>query len=229
MRHHRTVWLALSVLLAIANEARALDRITGREFATRSEVIAPHGDGGDQPAAGDPDRPRHPEGGRHRRRRGHRRRTPRWASWSRRARASAATSSPSCGIGKTKKLYGLNASGRSPKSLTLDVSASRRSSTHIPPHGPLPVTVPGCVDGWFELHERFGRLPMKRVLAPAIRYAREGFPVTELIAYYWARSARALDDAASIPAFATTYLVDGRAPRERRGVPQSGPGAHLRD
>ena len=50
-------------------------------------------------------------------------------------------------------------------------------SKTIPPRGPLPVTVPGTVDGWFELHRQFGRLPMKDLLAPAIRYAREGFPV----------------------------------------------------
>jgi gamma-glutamyltranspeptidase/glutathione hydrolase len=70
--------------------------------------------------------------------------------------------------------------------------------------------VPGCVDGWFELHRRFGRLPMQRVLAPAIRYAREGFPVTELIAYYWARGAALFE---TYPHFAQTYLIDGRAPR----------------
>jgi gamma-glutamyltranspeptidase/glutathione hydrolase len=51
--------------------------------------------------------------------------------------------------------------------------------------GPLPVSVPGCVDGWFALHARFGKLPMSEVLAPAIHYAREGFPVSELIAFYW--------------------------------------------
>ena len=54
----------------------------------------------------------------------------------------------------------------------------------IPKHGPLPVSVPGCVDGWFELHGRYGKLPMAEVLAPAIRYAEQGFPLSELIAYY---------------------------------------------
>nr|WP_243664452.1 gamma-glutamyltransferase [Rhodothermus marinus] len=58
----------------------------------------------------------------------------------------------------------------------------------IPLWGVLPVTVPGAVDGWFELHARFGRLPMREVLAPAIRYAREGFPVSQVIAYYWAQN-----------------------------------------
>jgi len=85
---------------------------------------------------------------------------------------------------KTKKLYGLNASGRSPYSLTLD-HFKKLGLQHIPPRGPLPVTVPGCVDGWFEMHKKFGKLPMKTLLAPVIRYAREGFPVSDLISYYW--------------------------------------------
>ena len=92
----------------------------------------------------------------------------------------------SCGIGgdlfvilwdaKTKKLYGLNASGRSPKSLTLDMLKDK-GLKKIPIRGPLAVSVPGCVDGWFELHERFGKLDMKEILAPTIKYARKGFPV----------------------------------------------------
>ena len=52
----------------------------------------------------------------------------------------------------------------------------------IPPFGPLPVSVPGAVDGWFQLHSRYGRLDMKEILAPAIAYARDGFPVSEVIA-----------------------------------------------
>ncbi|MEZ5980251.1 MAG: gamma-glutamyltransferase, partial [Planctomycetota bacterium] len=80
----------------------------------------------------------------------------------------------------TKKLYGLNASGRSPKSLTLE-HLRGLGLEHIPATGPLPVSVPGCVDGWFELHERFGTLSMAEVLAPTVAYAREGFPVSELI------------------------------------------------
>src|SRR6476661_8599326 len=77
---------------------------------------------------------------------------------------------------KTKKLYGLNASGRSPYSLTLD-EFKKRNLDFIPMYGPLAVSVPGCVDGWFELHKRFGKLPMTDVLANAINYARTGFPV----------------------------------------------------
>src|SRR6187455_1170675 len=63
---------------------------------------------------------------------------------------------------KTKKLYGYNGSGRSPKSLTLEVFRAK-GLTEVPSWGPLPVTVPGCVDGWFALHDRFGKLPMKDV------------------------------------------------------------------
>jgi gamma-glutamyltranspeptidase/glutathione hydrolase len=113
---------------------------------------------------------------------------------------------------KTKKLYGLNGSGRSPRSLTLATLRSeleKLNSATIPRTGPLPVSVPGTVDGWFELHGKFGRLPMKELLAPAIAYARSGFPVTEVIAEGWARNAKVL---AKYPGFAETYMPNGRAP-----------------
>ena len=87
---------------------------------------------------------------------------------------------------KTKKLYGLNASGRSPYSLTL-AEFQKRGLTHIPPDGPLPVSVPGCVDGWFALHKRFGKTPMPKILSHAIRYAR----VSERKRYLRARWSRA--------------------------------------
>ena len=98
-----------------------------------------------------------------------------------------------CGVGgdlfaivwdaKTQKLYGLNASGRSPKSMTLD-TLKAMGLEKIPAYGPLPVSVPGAVDGWTSLHDKFGSMPLKKILAPAIGYAEEGFPVTELIGYY---------------------------------------------
>ena len=98
-----------------------------------------------------------------------------------------------CGVGgdlfaivwdaKTQKLYGLNASGRSPKSMTLD-TLKAMGLEKIPAYGPLPVSVPGAVDGWTSLHDKFGSMPLKKILAPAIEYAEEGFPVTELIGYY---------------------------------------------
>lgn len=111
---------------------------------------------------------------------------------------------------KTQQLYGLNASGRSPRGLTREkLLAELGDATQIPPFGPLPVSVPGCVDGWFTLHERFGKLPMKDILAPTIRYANDGFPVTEVIAYYWDRGAPIFGDQ---PGFADTFLPNGRAP-----------------
>lgn len=111
---------------------------------------------------------------------------------------------------ESERLYGYNGSGRSPKSLTL---AWFRDNGYedIPSHGPLPVSVPGTVDGWFALHERFGVMDMAEVLQPAIRYAREGFPVTELIAYYWGRSVPVLS---AYPGFREQFTIDGRAPRE---------------
>ena len=109
---------------------------------------------------------------------------------------------------KTQKLYGLNASGRSPYGLTLEYF-KQQGITRIPEFGPLPVSVPGCADGWFELHKRFGKLPMKEVLAPAIRYAKEGFPVSELIAHYWAIGVGNLKE---YPNFAATYAPGGKAP-----------------
>lgn len=109
---------------------------------------------------------------------------------------------------KTKQLYGLNASGRSPYNLTLDYF-KENGYDKIPALGPLPVSVPGCVDGWFELSQKFGSLPMSDILAPAIRYAREGFPLTELIAYYWKRNAEILQD---YPGFAEVFLTNGQAP-----------------
>lgn len=111
---------------------------------------------------------------------------------------------------KTKKLYGLNASGRSPKSLSLEWFAQNEHQS-IPSHGPLPVTVPGAVDGWFMLHDRFGKKPMNELLKPTIDYAREGFPVSQLIAYYWNRSIPLLE---RWPGFSEQFTIEGRAPAE---------------
>ena len=96
---------------------------------------------------------------------------------------------------KTHKLYGYNGSGRSPKGrdlakMTAEVEAAYKKAgmnpkPHIPPVGSLPITVPGTVDAWFALHDKFGKLPMKDDLAPAINFATNGFPVTQLIALYW--------------------------------------------
>ncbi|REE83507.1 gamma-glutamyltranspeptidase/glutathione hydrolase [Lutibacter oceani] len=110
---------------------------------------------------------------------------------------------------KTQKLHGLNASGRSPENLTLKYFRDNNYKK-IPSLGPLPVSVPGCVDGWFELHSKFGKLPMNKILAPAINYANEGFPVTELIGYYLQRSVPYLGS--KFPNVLETYTINGKVP-----------------
>lgn len=106
--------------------------------------------------------------------------------------------------GKTKQLYGLNASGRSPKGLTLDYF-EKEGMEKIPSFGPLPVSVPGAVDGWFELHTKFGSMPMSEILAPAIAYAENGFPLTELIAWYISRTVPRFQQA-GYPNIKETYI-----------------------
>ena len=183
------------------------DRITGRPFVTRSEVIAKHGMAAtSQPLATQVALDILKRGGSA-------------VDAAIAANATLGLMEPTGnGIGgdlfaivwdaKSGKLHGLNASGRSPFGLTRE-HFEREGLTAIPAHGPLPVSVPGCVDGWFELHQKFGKLPMSEVLAPAIRYAREGFPVSELIAHYWEIGGRYL---AKFPNFAATYLPGGKAP-----------------
>jgi len=115
-------------------------------------------------------------------------------------------------IAEDEQLYGLNGSGRSPRGETLASLQSKLDALgvdKIPARGALPVTVPGCVDGWTTLHERFGKLPLDEVMAPAVRYGREGFPVSEIIAYYWRASVRSLKDQ---PGFLETFTKDGRGP-----------------
>ncbi|GAA4470706.1 gamma-glutamyltransferase [Nibrella saemangeumensis] len=124
-----------------------------------------------------------------------------------------------CGIGgdlfaivwdaKTKKLYGLNASGRSPYGLTLD-EFKKRGLTRVPINGPLSVSVPGCVDGWFELHKKFGKQPMERLLAPAIGYARQGFPLHDEAAEFWPDM---LTRFGNLPNIKDTYAPGGLAPK----------------
>ncbi len=119
---------------------------------------------------------------------------------------------------KTKKLYGLNASGRSPLGLSYDQMKAELAKTatpnHIPSRGFLPISVPGAVDGWFALHGKFGKLPMKDLLAPAIRYANEGFPVTQYIGYLWGIGVRYAKADKFPGAFLDVYAPGGNAPRE---------------
>ncbi len=134
-----------------------------------------------------------------------------------------------CGIGgdlfaivwdpKTKRLYGYNGSGRAPMGRSLDaLKAKLNGAPAIPSFGSLSVTVPGAVDGWFALHERFGTLPMREVLKPSISYAERGFPVSQLIAYYWERNFARFDrEKAAIEELDNarrTFLIEGKAPKE---------------
>lgn len=126
----------------------------------------------------------------------------------------------SCGIGgdlfalvwdpQTRRLHGLNGSGRSPYGMSLEY-LQKQGLKFIPGFGPLPVTVPGCVDGWMTLHGRFGRTPMTTNLAPAIRYARDGFPLSEVIADAWARNVELI---AKYPNVLALYAPGGSTPRK---------------
>ena len=205
--------LITNCLLALALFAEApafgYDRITGRSFVSRSEVISTHGMAAtSQPLATQIALDILKEGGSA-------------VDAAIAANAALGLMEPTGnGIGgdlfaivwdaKTSRLYGLNASGRSPRSLTLNYF-QENGYEKVPPYGPLPVTVPGCVDGWFELHRRFGKLKMKKVLAPAIRYARDGFPLSELVAYYWNLSIPTRQEWAG---FSETFMPNGRAPRK---------------
>ncbi|HEX4001064.1 MAG TPA: gamma-glutamyltransferase [Candidatus Acidoferrales bacterium] len=110
---------------------------------------------------------------------------------------------------KTQKLYGLNASGWAPAGLTIEFLKSK-GITEMPQDGIQSITVPGAVDGWSKLLARFGTKKFPEVLAPAIYYAREGFPVPEWDAAYWAN---AVDLLKRDPNAAATYLPGGRAPQ----------------
>lgn len=199
--------LILLALSGVSNMANGADRITGAPFVTRSEVIAQKGMAAtSQPLATQVALDVLKMGG-----------TAVDAAIA--ANATLGLVEPTgCGIGgdlfaivwdaAEGRLHGLNASGRSPQSLTLAI-LKNANLEHIPAYGPLPVSVPGAVDGWFELHEKFGKLPMSTLLAPAIAYAREGFPVSELIAYYWNLSPPARQ---KYPGFADTFMPDGHTP-----------------
>jgi gamma-glutamyltranspeptidase/glutathione hydrolase len=147
-----------------------------------------------------------------------------------------------CGIGgdlfaivwdpASGKLHGYNGSGGAPAELTIELVKSKGLDA-IPAFGPLPVTVPGCVDGWFALHGKFGKLPMARVLEPAIGYAEKGFSMSPVIADAWAISARRFGEYAN---FKEQFTREGRAPKageiwknENLGRTLRAIGAHGRD
>ncbi len=184
LKNVKKVLGATTVIVLLLNSAKILsqDRVNGKNFATRSEILAIHGMAAtSQPLATQVCIDILKQGG-----------NAIDAAIAGNAMLGLVEPTGS-GIGgdlfaiiwdaETQKLYGLNASGRSPKSLTLDYFREKGYNS-IPALGPLPVSVPGCVDGWFEMHGKFGTLTMEEILSHAIRYAREGFPVTDLIASY---------------------------------------------
>jgi len=185
----------------------AQDRLTGETFTTRSEVLARNGMAAtSQPLATQAALDILKKGG---------------SAMDAAIAANAVlglVEPASCGIGGDifaivwdageKKLFGFNGSGRSPKSLNIDYFMER-DIRYVPLYGPLPVSVPGCVDGWFELHKKFGKLPMEEILNTAIGYGRDGFPVSEVIAYEMASSYEGLKDQ---PGFAQTYMPGGKPP-----------------
>lgn len=214
---HIRILLTTSILLTAGLAQAQIDRITGQSFATRSEVLARHGmvctsvplatqvgieilkQGGSAVDAAIA------------------------------ANATLGLMEPvSNGIGgdlfaivysaKENKLYGLNASGRSPLGLSYEqmkAELAKLNRPTIPPRGMLPISVPGCVDGWAELHKKFGKLSLGDDLAPAIRYAEEGFPVSELIASAWSLGPRLYQ---GLPgAFLETYTLDGKGRTPAKG------------
>ncbi len=196
--------LAISVL---GGAAVAADRVTGATFATRSDVIAPS-------AMAATSHPLATQVALDIMRRGGNAIDAAIA-----ANAALGLMEPTGnGIGGdlfaivwdagTKSLHGLNASGRSPAALSLEWFVENGHAS-IPKYGPLPVTVPGAVDGWFELHGRFGHLPMKDILQPTIDYARNGHPVHQYIQYLWKLS---VDRLSKYPGFVEQMTIDGRAP-----------------
>jgi gamma-glutamyltranspeptidase / glutathione hydrolase len=204
---NRTLTLLLATMASVATTG--YDRITGEPFASRSEVIAAQGMAAtSQPLATQVALDILKAGGSA-------------VDAAIAANAALGLMEPTgSGIGgdlfaivwdaEKEELTGLNASGRSPEALSLRYFREQ-GLTGIPYLGPLPVSVPGAVDGWFELHRRYGRLPMAEVLAPAIGYARDGFPVSELIAHSWALNAGTRSE---YPGFSETFLPGGEAPKK---------------
>jgi gamma-glutamyltranspeptidase/glutathione hydrolase len=206
----RPLVLGLAAALTVAlHPAHAADRITGKSFATRSEVFAPHAMAAtSHPLATQIALDTMQAGGSA-------------VDAAIAANAALGLMEPTGnGVGgdlfaivwdpKTQKLHGYNGSGRSPQALTLQYFQDNKLDK-IPSWGPLPVTVPGAVDGWFALHGKFGKRTMAQNLAPAIKYAREGHPVHETIAYYWGLSVPRLSQ---YPGFTEQFTIDGRAPRK---------------
>lgn len=122
---------------------------------------------------------------------------------------------------ESEKLHGLNASGRAPQGQTLGQLKGRLGGKEaIPDYGSLSVSTPGAVDGWYMLHDRFGKVSMAENLAPTIEYARTGFPVSQVVANHMQQHADGYPLAfrngaiEEIDNYRSTYLIDGSAPKE---------------
>ena len=217
MRGIQPLIFALVSLGPVLSLDAQIDRITGKNFATRSEVLATHGMVCTSvPAATEVGIEILKHGGSA-------------VDAAIAANATLGLMEPvSNGIGgdlfaivysaKENKLYGINGSGRSPLGLSYDAMKSELAKLHsetIPPRGMLPISVPGCVDAWAELNKKFGKLKLSDDLGPAIRYAEEGFPVTDLIAYYWSFGPSLYK---GLPgAFIETYTLDGKGRTPAKG------------
>ncbi len=202
MDRSSTVWsVILIAVLAMATGGEAADRPEGASFATRSVTVAPHGMvAAAQPLAVQIGLDVLQKGG-----------TAVDAAIA--VNAALALMEPtSCGLGgdlfamvwdpETETLYGLNGSGRAPSGLTIDAVPVTDDGT-IPLFSPYAWTVPGCAGGWIDLHERFGKLKLSELLEPTVAYAREGFPVSQVIAGAWQRSVRRF---AEMPGFADVFM-----------------------
>ena len=209
--------LCLLVVACFGISLAQIDRITGKPFATRSEVLAQHGMVCTSvPAATQVGLDILKRGGSA-------------VDAAIAANATLGLMEPvSNGIGgdlfaivyraKEHKLYGINGSGRSPLGLSYEQMKVELDKLHrktIPPRGMLPLSVPGTVDAWSELHKKFGKLKLSDDLAPAAKYADEGFPVTELIAFYWHFGPELYKDLPG--AFLETYTLDGKARTPAKG------------
>lgn len=200
--------ILMGLMVSFTAAALGFDRPVGRPHASRSEVIATHGMAAtSQPLATQVALDVLKAGGSA-------------VDAAIAANATLGLMEPTgCGIGgdlfaivwdaEAGELTGLNASGRSPQSLTLQHFRDLGMES-IPYLGPLTVSVPGAVDGWYELHERYGRLPMSELLAPAIAYADEGFPVTEFIADLWQENVESREE---YPGIKEVYMPGGKAPQ----------------
>ena len=207
MRHIKSIGIIIFYLVLDFISLYGQDRITGAHFVTRSEVIAQHGMAAtSHPLATQVAFDSLKEGGS-------------GIDAAIAANAILGLMEPTgCGIGgdlfaivwdpSQKTLFGYNGSGRSPKSLTLEYF-HEQGYTSIPAHGPLPVSVPGAVDGWSALHGRWGKLKWSRLFDAAIAYAQDGFPVTELISYYLNLSGKTLS---KYPGFKEVYMPTGHMP-----------------